>query len=395
MAVQSRERKPRAGEKATVKHYTHRVLWRRNGARDGKWQSVTVGHTDGHGKQARALDAWLRDVHGYRLNADDARIAEFLGLAKPEPEPAEDDEPAPSVRELVEAWASVPKRTRNPSTARTYRSTVKLLGSLGDMPATAVTAAHVNAWFAGLDKGIGLKGGKPAAVSSQRQRLMVLRGALGGHVAADAFDGVAYGDNRRVTRDKALTEDQVRALMANAGDSGMALPIRVGAELGLRPGELCGLTAGDVDLDGLVVHVERQVRGDNRKRDGFTTEPPKHGSARSIRINPELADALALVRELPADAPVFTHGDGDYWNYDQWSAAWGRLVAKTPGVPDAATPHALRHTAAIVWLTNGASPGQVKNWLGHASIKVTDEHYGQFSADAERAIMRAAGLRLA
>lgn len=385
MAVQARK------SATTGKVTSHRVKWRLNGARDGAWQSLTLGGTKGHGKQAAALDAWLRDVHGYAMTDNDPRIDEYLGRTPAAAdEPEADDEPAPSVYALVEAWVAAPKRQRNASTARTYGSILKLLGDLGDMPADAVTGRHLDKWFGALDR-------NGAAASSQRQRRTVLRSALAKHVSADAFDGVRYPESKRVHRDKSLSERQILDMLAAATANDMAdmvLPLRVAVETGMRPSELCGLTAGNVDLDGLMVHIDVQLPGDNLKAHGFTTEPCKHGSARSVPISADLAEALALVRGLDTDAPVFTHDDGDYWSYTQWLRSWQRLVAITPSVPARHTPHALRHTAAIHWLSNGAPMGVVSKWLGHSKIGVTDEHYGQFSDDAARSFMLSAGMRL-
>lgn len=397
MAVQSRDRKPRPGERKADEYKTHRVLWRLNGERTGKWQSVTVGTTKRHRAQAEAVDAILRDTYGYRIKADDPRVLELLGRTPrvEDDEPADDDDPAPTVRELVTRWVMAPKRQKNPNTARTYGAVLKLLGDdFGGMPATAVTREHINQWFGALDRGETTRNGKPAAVSSQAQRLVVLKGSLGEHVPDDAWDDVAYNAPRHVTQDKALTEAQVRDLIANATDSDMALPITVGAWFGLRPGEICGLRVGSIDLANRLLHVTEQVRGDNRKAHGFVTEPVKHGAIRTLQINDEQAEALALVSLKGDREPAFTHGDGDYWNYDQWSAAWARLVAKTPSVPEGTTPHALRHTSAIYWLSNGVPLGQVRKWLGHSTVGITDESYGQFSTEAGRAFMDRASMTL-
>jgi integrase len=45
-----------------------------------------------------------------------------------------------------------------------------------------------------------------------------------------------------------------------------------------------------------------------------------------------------------------------------------------------ATPHTLRHTAAIQWLNIGVPIEDVSKWLGHATLETTINHYSSDTA---------------
>lgn len=382
MAVQSRTSKKTNRE-------THRVLWRLNGK--GAWQSVTVGHTPKHRKQADALNAWLKDVHGYRLTDGDPRIDEWLGR---DTTPAEPEPSALTVRDAVHAFIyETPDRAER--TVMTYRATLGRLGDLGRMTVAELTARDLNRWFAAHDA----KGYAPKTMAVSKA---CLQGSLKPHrEIASLFAGIKYDNNARLSDPFDLTDEQVNDLIANAGDAGLALLIRVAVETGMRRGELAGLTAGDIDLDRKLIRVRFQLAGraSDSRRYGFERAPLKAARhRRDIPIGDELADALALVAELPHDAPVFSQpGKGkwsatkEWWLYDALARALAAVVTATPSVPNSVTMHDTRHTAGMRWLRQGASLGLVSKLLGHANVKITDECYSHWNdADASRLIRNAA-----
>jgi integrase len=48
-----------------------------------------------------------------------------------------------------------------------------------------------------------------------------------------------------------------------------------------------------------------------------------------------------------------------------------------------ASTHSLRHTFACLALAAGATLQQVKEWLGHTSVKTTEKHYGHANRHAQ------------
>lgn len=382
MAIQRRERAARAGERKGSKHYRYGVKWRLGGGTDGAPQSRMIGDKPGHHADAIKLNAWLKS-EAWCVTADDPRIDALLGVQTVEPAD-DDDEPARTVRELVAEFAARPNLSAG--TRNTYGSLLnRWLGELADLPADKVTRRHVNAWLTSME----IAG---AALASRVMRARVLKGAIGAHAAADAFADMPNAPRvSRMSNPTLLSDEQIADLIKHATPgTGLALPIRVLAETGIRWGEMAGLTAGMIDLERCTIRIERQrVRGA-----GFATGPLKTArSRRTVRIPQDLADALALVRELPNDAPVFTSPTGEPWHYQQFRLAWLRVVAATPSVP-AAKIHDLRHSAAVRMLQRSVPLGMVSRALGHSDVKITDEVYGQFTDDTTAAVIVAAGLRL-
>jgi integrase len=161
---------------------------------------------------------------------------------------------------------------------------------------------------------------------------------------------------------------------------------------GLRFGEIAALRPEDVDLARGVLRVERTVS------DRHLIEPVKDGEGRSVACSPAL---LAVLRDqlarLDAESPVlFPTKAGRRLAYAYFSARiWGPLIRKA-GLPYR-KPHALRHSYATTMLESGADLRLVKDQLGHASIAITADIYGQHvgrerQVRAVEALDRAFGL---
>lgn len=388
MAVIKRERPARAHESARAKHYRYGVKWRLGGGKDGAWQSVMVGDTSGHHAQAVALNGWLK-ARGWNVTATDARVAELLGIdtAPNNPDADPDDEPAPTVRQLFTEYADRPKLSDG--ARKTYRSIISTwLGDIGPMPAATVTKRVVNAWV----KDMAERGAAPKSIHG---RVVALKGAIAAHAADDAFADVYTGRyKRRLDTSKVtlMSDEQIADLVWHATPStGLALPILVAAETGIRWGEMAGLTAGMVDIERRTIRIEQsRIRGRAFKVGDLKTER----SHRVVHISAELAERLALVADLPNDAPVFTNPKGEAWDYTLFRVAFLKVCKATPSVPDVVHFHDFRHSAAVRMLSRGVPIGMVSKMLGHADVKVTDEVYGQFSDDATAAVILSAGLRL-
>jgi integrase len=147
--------------------------------------------------------------------------------------------------------------------------------------------------------------------------------------------------------------------------------------IGLRKGEILGLTWDDVDLDGKRINVRRQLQ-----REGL--EPLKtEQSNRVIFLSDNLVrrlkvwkvrcphGRLGLVFPTPGGASQHPTHFQKWWNE-------ARLKAKLPDL----RPHDLRHTYATWLLAAGAPVHEVQARMGHAKPSITLDIYGHLLGDA-------------
>lgn len=166
---------------------------------------------------------------------------------------------------------------------------------------------------------------------------------------------------------KALTEDELRALLADVPNESRLL-VEFLAHTGLRISEALGLRWADVDLGRRRVKVSRRLYRGN-------VAPPKSSyGRREVPLSEGMARALWAARKAPGvqpgdTAPVFAGRDGRPLD----RSAFYRTVkaaARRVGVPWAGL-HTLRHTCATMLFRSGLNAKQVQAWLGHHSPAFT------------------------
>jgi integrase/recombinase XerC len=112
------------------------------------------------------------------------------------------------------------------------------------------------------------------------------------------------------------------------------------------------------------------------------------GKGNKTRMVPVLQNVLALVQEyvamcphpLPADGPMFVGARGGPLKARIIQLTMERLRGVL-GLPDSATPHALRHSFATHLLSRGGDLRAIQELLGHASLSTTQIYTG---IDSER-----------
>jgi len=151
---------------------------------------------------------------------------------------------------------------------------------------------------------------------------------------------------------------------------------------GLRRGELAGLKWSRVDLEGgaLMVHWQRTTT-----RTGVVEKEPKGKSKRTVALGPMLVAALRAHRtrqdaEKPAAGDLYADGgyvfcreDGRPYYPKYFTDRWERCCIAA-GVP-VIVLHDARHTSATTGADAGVPQHVMKNRLGHASRRTTDEVY--------------------
>lgn len=158
--------------------------------------------------------------------------------------------------------------------------------------------------------------------------------------------------------------------------------------LGLRQGELLGLTWADVDFDAGLVRVRKQL-----DRSGSRVEPKTPKAVREVVLMPTLG---RLLREHKLRTPFSTPGDyvfttsaGTPYYWRNVSKRGLERAKQRAGLDGEGRPrlrfHDLRHTFASILVAQGENVVYVSRQLGHASVKQTLDTYAHLIDRAEHA----------
>ena len=255
---------------------------------------------------------------------------------------------------------------RSPHTVRAYdKAAQRLLTRLGLQSwedVAGVTATRLRTHLASR-RADGLSNASAARELSALKGFIAFARTQAGHAVSDPprlrGPRIKKGLPRPVTPDDALgLADTVEALASDdwigARDRAVLL-LLYGA--GMRIAEALSLTAGLLPLG------ER------------LTVTGKGGKQRVVPLLPIVREAVADYAArcpwpLPEDRPLFRGAKGGKLSQGMVQKATAR-ARKALGLPDSATPHALRHSFATHLLGAGADLRSLQELLGHASLGST------------------------
>lgn len=161
---------------------------------------------------------------------------------------------------------------------------------------------------------------------------------------------------------------------------------------GVRSGEACSLKWSDIDLKDRVIHIQRTSSGHGKMRS--ETTPKTKTSTRDIPINDDIDDVLRNQRQklnslpyTPMDNHVFFSSRLNLLTNMAIYGYLDRQLKKYPGILRF-SPHAFRDTFATRYIEAGGNMNNLKNLLGHSSIKITMDLYAHVLPDAKGDEMR-------
>jgi len=273
-----------------------------------------------------------------------------------------------SAAALLESWRAhlADNRRRSPHTVRAYvAAATRLIAAqaIEDWPDAARIEAHHLRSFLAARRAEGLGNASTARELSACKAFIAFARAQAGDPdpAAPRVRGprLKKGLPRPVTPDEAINlADLVDGLAADdwtgARDRAVLL-LMYGS--GLRIAEALSLTGRDAGLGDVL-----QVTG-------------KGGKQRVVPILPITRAAVAEYAKacpwpLAADAPLFRGAKGGPLSPGMVQRAMAQ-ARRALGLPDTATPHALRHSFATHLLSAGADLRSLQELLGHASLGST------------------------
>ena len=189
-----------------------------------------------------------------------------------------------------------------------------------------------------------------------------------------------YGATAERPDKQALTPEQAAALLEVAdAEPRHGIVIHLGLWLGLRPGEVAGLTWDCVDLIAGELSVVQMRR---RNPDGsLTMAGPKRKSYRTLVMPNPLVDALRRHKTAQAGAGLWSAKglvvctrEGAPLDPSNVRREVKRM-AKAAGIFFPLTPNELRHTAASLLVNAGVSKVTVADMLGHLNTRMLDQTY--------------------
>ena len=183
---------------------------------------------------------------------------------------------------------------------------------------------------------------------------------------------------------KAYSVDEARRILACLEDEPLQwqVIIRLMLDTGCRRGEIAGLRWHSVDFKSHTIKIENNLQYSPAK--GVYDTTPKGKKNRTIDVDP---DIIALMHHLRNEQKVrtlkdycFTQADG-LPIFPQTLTKHLEALGAKYGIKGL-HPHALRHTAASIAITNGADVASVSAKLGHADKSTTLDMYTHADQEA-------------
>jgi len=292
-----------------------------------------------------------------------------------------------TVEAYLKEWVStrVPG-TVAPRTLELYERAVSsyLAPSIGKLRLSKLAPTDVARMLREMDaKGYSASTQRMARATLRRAlRIAEQDGLLPRNVAA-----IAEGPRLERRDGRTLTPEQARLFLIAATQHRLEAAYMLTLALGLRRGEVLGLSWSDVSAaeDAVVLTIQRQLIRD--KTGVHLTDLKTSGSRRVLHLSKPLIEALERHRvrqeaeELVRGAKwrndddlIFTSSLGTPLDPEQFGNTVPK-IAKEAGLGHWSI-HELRHSCASLLLAMEVPLEVVAEQLGHASIRVTKDVYG-------------------
>lgn len=225
---------------------------------------------------------------------------------------------------------------------------------------------------------------------------------------AERLEIVAHNPVRRTRKMRSQTDEalhrypplslsEARSLINAAHGHWLQDYLKLALGLGMRQGEVLGLQWSDIDFGEGILRVQRTIsydsilQKDGRSRYTLSIKPPKtRNSRRDLKLSEEV---LTMLRERLGDqlsnehkAPnyVFHCANGNPLSASSVRKQYRNLI-REHGLRYVRM-HDLRHSFATILLDqDGGNLSGVSRALGHSSIAVTLDVYGQSAGVADQA----------
>lgn len=153
------------------------------------------------------------------------------------------------------------------------------------------------------------------------------------------------------------------------------LGVYIGLSAGMRIGEVCALTWGDIDTDNGVISVNRSIQriyvieGGSRRTELILDTPKTKNSVREIPINKDLLRILKPFKKIVNPSFFVLTNDAKPTEPRTYRSYYKNLM-KALNMPDLKF-HGLRHSFATRCIESNCDYKTVSVLLGHSNISTT------------------------
>lgn len=332
------------------------------GKRNRRYRSVEGGKKDAE----RAMHKFIRELEkGYHMT--DSKIC---------------------ITEWLETWLDVYIRPNvSVTTCSRYEGMVKryIDPTIGHMQVQQLNTLAVQAWVNSLK--VSPVSGKEMSAATVKHVYHVLKGALDKAVLAGIIPRSPCASimlpRGQKTPPVIFNEAQIKQLIAAAKGTDMEIVIDIELCLGLRRGELLGLTWNDIDFEKNQIHIVNNRVVVNGK--SVVKDPKTETSRRTVDVPVQLmqklrqhkakclANRLRMGKAYTVTDYVIVHPDGKEVYPEYMSQLFHKLLQKAD-LPKCRF-HDLRHLCASIMLMQGVNVKVAQEHLGHKDISTTMNIY--------------------
>jgi integrase len=296
----------------------------------------------------------------------------------------------PTVASWLNTWYATHVREWNGTTPAVYRHAIDawIVPTLGAIRLEALTANDVQNWVNAKTK----EGARAYMLTAIAVLGDALRDAMKKDLVSKNTAELADVPRPEKAPIVPLSPEEATRLLAVAPAHRLGALVVTALGLGLRIGEVCGLTWALLDLDTNTAHITQQLQPVRVKDAPMALKlvPLKTKASRRSLVLPSLAvDLLQAHRRQQLEERLKAGADWDNaldlaFTTPAGGPLWPAVARRAfrAMLKDAKIStrkfHILRHSAATLLLANGAQLVDISKALGHASIHVTADIYSHF-----------------
>lgn len=359
----------------------------------GKWQAV-VKHPSGRrytktDPLKRVVVAWAEEKHA------EIRRGDFV-------------DPSAGKLTLAQWWDRWSATRRVESATSSKRESVwrnHVQPAFGSWPLDSIQSWDVEAWVADLGKAKSARGDKPLGAEMQASAVRLLKQLLADAVRhrllrinpADVVEtpSVPKHVDRFLSVDEADQLLQAITMPGKRGgvargekrprvpDPASQLFVQLMLEAGLRWQEAAGLHVFRIDLMRRTITVKEVAERGRRIKE----VPKSDAGQRVVPLTDDLVAALS--RHLGGrarDGLVFPDPKGGVLDYSNWlKRVWNPAIEAAELADPQPTPHDCRHSYGSWLAENGVPPHEIRDLMGHSSLRATERYVHASTRRMQRA----------